>query len=372
VFQSKSPHGYKLNILDYRDEPFFLCLEDVPAREYDKIRLTVAKIEVKGGPCQKLDIKLPSGKIDLNPQGSFKVTHKGCVNIIMDFDGNKSFQLRPAGKSGKCIFRPVIFVDIEKGLPAPKCPRVLSGTIKDFIFSEDVRIGFVLERENLSDLNIFFKDTLFFDDDGEPISSSGLKQGNPVKVRGKLDGWHKFVASVVIVGEVDIVEGTVQSTVVNGEFSLTPLGQDSEIQVQIFPETLLLFGCDTEVDDTGVIQPGMIVRVVGKDVNGDFNAVLVFLREIVGEVTYFDQNIGELTIQANGKELDILVPPYIPFYLVGDGDVPPELLCIGKQVRMVVDPDYNSHSYDFKAKEVQIQPDQFQGVITDIWLRTAS
>ncbi|UCE83310.1 MAG: hypothetical protein JSV47_01830, partial [Deltaproteobacteria bacterium] len=42
----------------------------------------------------------------------------------------------------------------------------------------------------------------------------------------------------------------------------------------------------------------------------------------------------------------------------------PELLCTDKQVRVVVDPDYNSHSYDFKAKEVQIEPDQFQGVIT--------
>jgi hypothetical protein len=90
----------------------------------------------------------------------------------------------------------------------------------------------------------------------------------------------------------------------------------------------------------------------------------VFLREIVGVVTYFDENSGDLTIQANGEELDILVPPYTPFYLIGDGDVPPELLCIDKQVRVVVDPDYNSHSYDFKAKEVQIEPDQFQGVIT--------
>ena len=366
VFTSKSPHGYKVNILDYRDEDFFFCMEDVPAREYEKIRLKVANIEVIGGPCQELDIKLPSGKIDLNPQGSFKVTHKGCVNIILDFDGNKSFQLKQAGKSGKCIFRPVIFVNIEKGPPAPKCPRVLSGAIKSFILSDDVRIGFVLERDGLPDLRIFFaEDAVILDDFGVFIDASELDIGDLVKVRGKLDGWHKFLASVVVVGEVDMVEGTVQSTVVSEEFSLTPLGQDSEIQVQIFAETLLLFGCDTEVDDTGVIQPGMIVRVVGKDVNGDFSAVLVFLREIVGEVTYFDQDIGELRIQANGVDLDILVPPYTPFYLVGDGDVPPELLCISKQVRVVVDPDYNSHSYDFKAKEVQIQPDQFQGVITN-------
>jgi hypothetical protein len=179
------------------------------------------------------------------------------------------------------------------------------------------------------------------------------------------------VASVVVVGEgLKLVEGTAESEVdSNDQFSLRPLGEAGKIPVQIFDETLLLFGCDTEIDAPSIIKPGVIVRVVGKEENGVLNAVIVFLREIVGVVTYFDENSGDLTIQANGEEeeLDILVPPYTPFYLIGDGEVAPELLCIGKQVRVVVDPGYNSHSYDFKAKEVQIEPDQFQGVITDIW-----
>ena len=375
VFESKSPDGYKVNILDYKDENFFLCLKDVPAGEYAKIRLKVADIEVKGGPCdntdpknpENLEVKLPSGKIDLNPQESFRVRRKGCLNVTLDFDANKSFQLKQAGKSGKCIFRPVIFVDIEEGKPAPRCPRILSGTIKSFILSENVRIGFELERDGLPELRIFFaEDVAIVDDFGEFIDASELNLNDPVKVRGKLDSWHKFVASIIVVGEVDTVEGIVQSTVGNGEFSLTPLGQDSEIQVQIFPQTLLLFGCDTEIDDPSIIKPGVIVRVVGKEENGGLNAVIVFLREIVGVVTSFDENSGDLTIlpNPNGEKLDILVPPYTPFYLIGDGEVPPELLCIGKQVRVAVDPDYNSYSYDFKAKEVQIEPDQFQGVIT--------
>ena len=68
IFKSKSPHGYKLNILDYRDEHFYLSVKDVPAREYEKIRLRVAKIEAEGCPCQELDVKLPSGKFDLASQ----------------------------------------------------------------------------------------------------------------------------------------------------------------------------------------------------------------------------------------------------------------------------------------------------------------
>ncbi len=378
VFKSKSPDGYKLNILDYRDENFFLCLEDVPAGEYAKIRLKVAKIRVEGGPCdntdpENLEVKLPSGKIDLNPQESFRITHKGYVNIILDFDANKSFQLKPAGKSGKCIFRPVIFVDIEKGELEPRCPRMLTGNIGD-VEKVNGKIRFELERDGLATTLVYLgPDAVIFDENGFPLDPSEYfdfldsNPGEPAKVRGKLDRWHRFVASVVVVGEGSkLVEGTAESEVdSSGQFSLRPLGEVTPIQVQIFNETLLLFGCDTKIDDTDIIKPGVIVRVVGKEENGELNAVIVFLREIVGEVTYFDENSGDLTIQANSATYDIFVPVYTPLLLVGDGEVPPELLCVDRQVRVAVeDPYYNSYSYDFKAKEVQIEPDQFQGELT--------
>jgi hypothetical protein len=381
VFESKSPDGYKVNILEYKDENFFLSVKDVPAGEYAKIRLKVAKIKVLGGPCdntdpenhENLEVKLPSGKIDLNPQGSFRITHKGYVNITLDFDANKSFQLKPAGKSGKCIFRPVIFVDIEKGELEPRCPRMLTGKIGDV---EEVKgkIRFELERDGLATNLVYLgPDAVIFDEDGFPVLPSNYltflesNKGQPAKVRGKLDRWHRFVASVVVVGEgLKLVEGTAESEVdSSGQFSLRPLGEVTPIQVQIFNETLLLFGCDTKIDDTDIIKPGVIVRVVGKEENGELNAVIVFLREIVGEVTYFDENSGDLTIQANSATYDIFVPVYTPLLLVGDGEVPPELLCVDRQVRVAVeDPYYNSYSYDFKAKEVQIQPDQFQGELT--------
>jgi hypothetical protein len=371
VFTSKSPDGYKLNILNYKDEHFYLSVKDVPAGEYAKIRLRIAKIEVDGGPCDEedLEIKLPSNKIDLNPRGPFRVVGKQCYNVTLDFDANKSYQLKPAGKSGKCIFRPVIFVDIEKGRPIPRCPRTLSGTIKRFIEREGERKGFVFERDGLTDLRVFFaKDVAIYNDDGGPIDVSELKAEDPVKVRGKLDGWHKFVASVVVVGAVEIIEGTVITSVIDSKFDLRPLGESSTIPVNIFDETLILFGCDTEVEDSSVIQPGMIVRVLGKDSGAGFNGIIVFLRELVGIVTEFDPDRIDLKIQTNGVYYDIFVPPYTPFYLVGDGDVSKELLCVGKQVLLGVDPCYDAYTcdYDFKAKEVQIQPDQFQGVITDI------
>ncbi len=371
VFKSKSPKGYRLNILNYKYEHFYLCLRDVPAGEYAKIRLRIANIEVVGGPCgsDELEIKLPSDKIDLNPQGPFTVSGKGYYNVTLDFDANKSYQLKPAGKSGKCIFRPVIFADIEKGHPIPRCPRILSGTIESFIERDDERIGFVLGRDGLPDIRVFLaRDVAIYNDHGEPIDVSMLVVDDPVKVRGKLDGWHKFLASVLVVGEVEIIEGTVQTRVDGDQFILTPLGESGTIPVQIFDETLILFGCDTLADDAGVIQPGMIVRVLGKDANGAFNGIIVFLRELVGQVTEFDPDHGDLKIRTSGGDYDIFVPPYTPFYLVGNGEVSKELLCVGKQVLLRVEPCYDAYTcdYDFKAKEVQIQSDQFQGVITDI------
>ncbi|MBP1778623.1 MAG: hypothetical protein H6Q86_4634, partial [candidate division NC10 bacterium] len=70
LFESSSPAGHKIDLLAYRDEDFLLGIKhNVPAGRYEKIRLEVASIEAEGGPCELELVKLPSGKIDLNPRG---------------------------------------------------------------------------------------------------------------------------------------------------------------------------------------------------------------------------------------------------------------------------------------------------------------
>jgi len=49
-------------------------------------------------------VKLPSGKIDLNPRGDFEVTAGATLSIRIDIDADKSIKLHQAGQSGKCIF----------------------------------------------------------------------------------------------------------------------------------------------------------------------------------------------------------------------------------------------------------------------------
>ncbi|MBN2298649.1 MAG: DUF4382 domain-containing protein, partial [Deltaproteobacteria bacterium] len=69
-----SEDGYEIDLLQYRDEDFLLTLnEEVPAGTYSKIRLGISRIEPSGGPCDEMEVKLPSGKIDLNPQGSIVI-----------------------------------------------------------------------------------------------------------------------------------------------------------------------------------------------------------------------------------------------------------------------------------------------------------
>ena len=67
--------GHKVDILLYRNQDFLFTLKkEVPAGRYEKIRLEVSDVDATAKPdtpgtCADLTIKLPSGKIDLNPQG---------------------------------------------------------------------------------------------------------------------------------------------------------------------------------------------------------------------------------------------------------------------------------------------------------------
>ena len=367
VFKSKKSEGYKLDLLAYRDEDFFLTVHDVPARDYSKIRLKVGDVQPEGGTgsCTTLQLKLPGNdKIDLNPRGTFSVKDGGYLTIRLDIDADKSIHLVQAGQSGMCIFRPVVFVDIEEGPPAARCPRILAGKISGLIEQGGEVVGFLLEREGLPVRRITLADdAAIFDEDGWPVSAAALALGLEVRVRGKLDQHHRFVASVVVIGETTILEGTVDGEVDpdTDQFDVIPLGQEYPTTVRIFDQTLLLFGCDTQIHDPGLIQPGMIVRVVGKDVNGAFNAIAVLMDMLSGEVTHFDFDIdtgGVLTINEN---IEVWIPPTSPFYLVGDGQVDPAWLCIGKDVRVSVNPQYQGE-YDFQATQVEIRPDEFVGV----------
>jgi len=376
IFQNSQ--GVQVNLLDLRDDNFLLAVrKDVPAGTYAKIRLAISDIKAKGkpranAPCDGQDIKLPSDKIDLVPDKPFTVSSGGNLVIQLDMDANKSLNLHEAGKSGKCIFRPVVFVDIkEAGALARRCPKIVSGSIVAFIPSSGTRTGFTLALEHgRGDLEVHVSnDTSIFDADGTFVNIGSLEAGQEVKVRGSLNESSILEASVVVVGDVLNLNGTVDSPVTNNRFSFTTANGE-EIQgtydvTIVGGETLILMDCDTEVGPDA-IQAGMNAQVIGKLIGTELQAVTILLKpsEVSGEITVVTNllNGKNVTIhQANGSDVVVFVPSNTPVYLEGDGPFPMNQLCANRDVRVLLDPKKQAQ---LTATVVYVEGEKQEGVVS--------
>jgi len=191
-------------------------------------------------------------------------------------------------------------------------------------------------------------------------------------------------ASVVVLGQVLEVKGEVNGPVddATGLFPFTPNpGEEvlSPLDVEVADEALVLIGCDTEVGKEA-IQDGMTARVIGKlvEINDTFvlRSVVVFLqaREISGEITFIADEYDGKTVtveQETGGEVEVFVPSGTPINIQGDGSVPMELFCEGRQVRIFLDPDTLDR---LTATLVLVQAERRQGevIIVDDFDRTLS
>ena len=320
LFESDRPEGYPVDILKYREKDFLFTVRDrVPAGFYSKIRLEVSKVTAKAEdglypvPCEE-NIKLPSGKVDLNPPGGFYVRSGQTLSIRLDVDANKSFALHQAGNSGKCIFRPVVFVDIETVYDFKKCPDILRGEIV-FVDSDNGIVNyFILDldgEENFSRGNIKVElsdRTRIFDEDGNFVNRTTYEN----------DG---IFPLLIDPGQ---------------ELFGDPM---DVLDVRVDPQTLILAGCDTIVDKDA-IQQYVRTEVIGKyDFSQEvFRSVAVLLKSF-REVRGFLGNVKDVT---GGYELTlfdsddmdndltptftIFLPEGNPVFLLGDGVVPIDLL----------------------------------------------
>jgi hypothetical protein len=108
------------NLLHLTDAHMFALREGVPAGTYSKIRLTLASMQLvnyngSDDPADDLVVypKLPgNGKLDLNPQGDFRVAAGETLVLQLDMDANKSIHIVQKGNKQEYQFRPVVFVDI--------------------------------------------------------------------------------------------------------------------------------------------------------------------------------------------------------------------------------------------------------------------
>jgi hypothetical protein len=374
----ENPSGCTIDILDHRDEDFLLKIHrSVPAGQYSKIRLRVTDIELVPTAASAIgsdiEVKLPSGKIDLNPRDPFTVAPGGTLSIRLDIDANKAIHVHPS-KPGWYIFRPVVFVDIETGYPAAICPKIVHGTITSLNENSlNQTTGFTMALENgrgTLDVKLNSETDIFLAN-GEFGDASNLAVGQEVRVRGKMDSSGALVASLVIIGDVVDVLGNVTSAVASNVFTFTPFTEEELIgnyDVRIDPaKTLILMNCGTVVD-SNAIQAGMVARVFGKAAGSEIRAVVVILRtkEVKGEITAAANVSGgrQLSVlQESGATATVLVPTAAPVYIEGDGQVSASFLTVGRQVRILLDP---TTALPLTAKAVFIEGQKVEGTVSSV------
>jgi hypothetical protein len=374
--QSEDGHpGVRVDLLEFRDEDFVMTVKDgVPAGKYSKIRLEISAIETIGGPCDDNWIKLPSGKIDLKPREPFYLHDGGNISIRLDIDADKSINLHEAGNSGKCIFRPVVFVDIEEGAPLRRCPKMVNGTIVELIKGQSGTEAFIIDLDRYRGrLKVELSEsTAIFDEEGVFTDPSALKVEQKVKIRGKLADHGVLLASLVIIGELVDLSGEVESTVdASNIFLLAPFsGQvitDPQVKVGIQSQTLILLGCDTS-GTSEMIVPGMKARVFGKYGNNILSAVTVILeeRKISGTISSLqDQDSGRLAIieEVNNGPVEVFIPDDTPIFLLGGKQLSLGDLCIGQEVRVSLDPTVPD---PLTARVVFVKPEKHVGEVVSI------
>ena len=135
------PAGHEVDILSYQNTDYLLTLNrNVPVGTYNKVRLEVSDVRAVGGDCDAVERHRNQAAQRQNRSQSARDL-PGCegeaLAIRLDIDAKKSFLLHQAGNSGKCIFRPVIFVDILSVDQIDSCPEVLKGSIVSLKYVSD-------------------------------------------------------------------------------------------------------------------------------------------------------------------------------------------------------------------------------------------
>ncbi len=324
---------------DEEDGGALLTMADVPVGVYGKIRLEIAENQGSGsteayvvvgekilvdGSSEFTYFKLPSGKIDLNFRGGVHVVVGSTIVVTVDIDCEKSIHISGNHKN----FRPVVFVNVELVGAFQLCPRVLHGTIESLVLDEDDEtvVGFNLSisHSNIPVPILLDADTGYIDADGNSVDAQALSVGDEVRVRGRLQEGG-VLASLVVVGDVDLFTGEVAQAVSDNQFVLdldfdqNPDGQT----ILLLPETLILWACDVRLTPDA-IQAGMRARIIGKQQpDGSIIAVAVLLRPqlLNGELTAMEPTVDgyDLTITTANDSRTISLPNWAPIHLQFDG-----------------------------------------------------
>jgi hypothetical protein len=322
-----------VNLLDYRDDARIFSLHpSVPAGTYEKIRLTLSKIELvkceDGAVIQPIHVDTctntinpgdqprlkGNNKLDLNPQGDFVVHPGGTLMVEIDIDAEKSIHIVETG-NGKYQFRPVVFVNILSDGVSSKPVRIhgiieeldrVSGELE--ICSREINLlpSIDVIEHDITCVDVKFNDdTAIFGPDCSPCDPEDLFNGDAATVFGWLrldddddevehhesdgdDDHHDFdgvfIQALIIDIEPDdrdrILDGIACSAIDERhlfEMSIDPdQGCDSTITVLVLPGAKIVETDGTDVP-IGAIQDGTPLTVRGEFSDTDPDLLLAEL-----------------------------------------------------------------------------------------------
>ncbi len=256
------PDGVTVDLLKLANfSELFALSQRVPAKRYNKIRLTLKKLELvrkdqNGNDIERIAVKLPgNGKLDLNPRTQFLVKPDSTLIVQLDIDAKKSIHIVGTG-SGAYQFRPVVFVKLIGGGVLGKLIRlrgVIENPVSDGAGGGTFKLcpanpGALAELDRC--INVKVTDgTSLFDANADPIVFEDLKAGDLATVIGQLSRNDEALvldAAVIEVGDTfTTLTGTVDTTPTSitdtFDFTLDPaqggIPAGTSIQVQLQNET---------------------------------------------------------------------------------------------------------------------------------------
>jgi len=353
-----SDEPFTFNLLDLRQVSDLAFITDVPAGEYNKIRLHISKLElVKKDALPEdlpIDVRPPAnGKIDLNPRGPFTINDGETVFVELDIDANRSFHVVQAGNSSHYRFRPVIFVNII-GMDTGRLTRIF-GEVRE-VTAGDTGTSFVLcsqgmmsddqtgttgdDSDNHDCVRVFANDSgVFGDVDGTDQGQAAIVVGDPLQQLTAIgffrrpsgdasDSLPEFDAVVIELGAQDAflrlngvaldAPAVVDTAPENRAFTFSVNeGQAiaaGAISTVIQPKTAIFDSLGNEFVDASAVVAGATGLVDAIQVEGGLNSALIVLdalnpdeQVLSGIVLSVDGATRTLSVQTDLNPADVCV-----------------------------------------------------------------
>lgn len=292
----------------------FLAKNSVDAGNYSKIRLEISdivlnQVDDNGNIIDTQSVKLPSGKIDLNPQQTITLAGGDQQTIEIDFDAKHSFKMAQTG-SGKVIFRPVVFVHLKSTGAADQPGRLAKqhGDITALDLVDNTFKLCHLSSESTDDqqteqgddcLVVDFSDqTQIYDDQLAALTTDGLVENSEVTVLGYISGTESSAhidAKAMVMGPAGTITST-RGTVATapddtGAMTITvapgqdvPSG-DTSVQLQDTAQIFSRATGDVLANADLVANTGVVVIGQFDTDTSTLNAIVVSVADATDEVT---------------------------------------------------------------------------------------